>query len=76
MSFLLYGKHLTRWVDSRGKWHDPDKTFRALDYSGVRVNKLTDAGEYATREDAEEAMLKAKPRIDKGTVAIEIRIAK
>ena len=75
-TYLLYGKHLTEWVDSKGKWHEPEATFRALDYRGVRVNRLADAGEYATKEDAEEAMQKAKPRIEKGEVAIEIRIAK
>ena len=76
MSYLIYGKHLTKWVDSKGKLREPEKTFRALDYNGVRVTRIADAGEYATKEDAEEALLRAKPRINKGEVAIEIRVGK
>lgn len=78
MSYLIYGKHLIKWVDSKGKWHEPDSTFRALNYQGVRVTKLSDAGEYATKEDAQEVLdkPKTKERVEKGEVAFEIRVAK
>lgn len=76
--WLIYGKHLKPWVDSKNKWHEPDATFRALNYRGVRVTKLVDAGEYATREDAQEVLDRplTKAKIENGEVALEIRVAK
>ena len=48
--YIIYGKRM-------GK----DRTFRALDANGVRVNKLKDAMAYATKEDALEIL--EKPNI-------------
>ena len=75
--YLIYGKHLTPWVDSKKKLREPDKTFRALDARGVRVTRLDDAMSYATQEDAQEVLDKpgTKARIDKGEVCFEIRRA-
>lgn len=72
--FLIYGKRTQpiRNTDT-GEMMGPDSRFAALDWSGKRVGKLTDAFEYATREDAQE-------RIDKmggkPGVVFEIRKAK
>lgn len=76
--YLIYGKHLKPWVDSKNKWREPDATFRALDYRGVRVSRLEDAGAYATREDAQEVLDRplTKAKIESGEVALEIRVAK
>lgn len=73
--FLLYGKHLKNWRDSKGRWHEPDSTFRALDASGVRVSRLANAMSYATKEDAQAIIDKpgTKARIERGEVAFEIR---
>ena len=70
--WLIYGKHLVPWIDSKGKMRDPDKTFRALDAHGVRVIKLDNAMSYATKEDAQEVLNK-KGRSD---CIFEIRKAK
>lgn len=72
--FLIYGKHIKSWKDKKGKTHEPDKTFRALDGSGVRVNKLDQAFSYATKEDAQEVIDKALASRD--DVILEIRKAK
>ena len=75
--WLIYGKHLTPWIDSKHKMREPDKTFRALDMHGVRVTKLDNAMSYASIEDAQEILDKpgTKARIEKGEVAFEIRRA-
>lgn len=74
MSFLIYGKRTGQLV-----YNEPvyDKTFRALNYQGIRVNKLSDAGEYATKEDAQKVIDdKCKEYLDKGWIQVEIRKAK
>ena len=75
--WLIYGKHLTPWIDSKGKLREPDKIFRALDARGVRVTKLDNAMSYATKEDAQEVLDKpgTKARIEKGEVIFEVRRA-
>lgn len=74
MAYLIYGKHITEWWD--GKMRQPaDKTFKALDYKGIRVNKLENAGSFATREDAEE-YLASKVDSKRTDVVFEIRKAK
>ena len=75
--WLIYGKHLTPWIDSKGKLREPDKTFRALDARGVRVTKLDNAMSYATKEDAQEVLDKpgTKARVEKGEVIFEVRRA-
>ena len=75
--YLIYGKHLTPWVDSKKKLREPDKTFRALDMHGVRVVRLDNAMSYASIEDAQAILDKpgTKARIEKGEVAFEIRRA-
>lgn len=75
--YLIYGKHLTPWIDSKGKIREPDKTFRALDARGVRVTKLDNAMSYATKEDAQEVLDKpgTKARIKREEVTFQIRKA-
>lgn len=73
-SYLIYGKRTQPILNTdTHEYMGPDATFRALDWSGRRVTKLTDAFEYATKEDAQE-------RIDKmggkPGVVFEIRKAK
>lgn len=73
-SWLLYGKRTGMIVDGSPVY---DKNFKALRYDGVRANKLSEAGEYATREDAQEVIDKrCQPAINAGTAVFEIRKAK
>lgn len=76
MTYLIYGKHTKEWWNKqRRRWEDPDKTFRAIDYKGVRVTKLENAASFATKEDAQDYLDKyADPNRD--DVAFEIRKAK
>ena len=62
--YIIYGKRI-------GK----DKTFRALDSNGVRVNKLKNAMAYATKEDALEILEKPniKESIEKGLLEFDVR---
>lgn len=62
--YIIYGKRV-------GK----DKTFRALDANGVRVNKLENAMAYATKEDALEILEKPniKESIEKGLLEFDVR---
>lgn len=71
--WLIYGRRSKPWIDKNHKVHKPDKTFRALNAKGVRVNKLNEAFSYATKEDAQERIDKAHPREG---VILEIRKAK
>ena len=71
--YLIYGKRTKSWKDKKGRIHDPDKTFRALDSYGRRVTILDQAFSYATKEDAQERIDKANPREG---VVFEIRKAK
>lgn len=74
MPYLIYGKHTKEWWDGKMR-QPPDKTFRAINYKGVRVTKLEDAGSFATREDAQEFLDKhADPK--RNDVAFEIRKVK
>lgn len=75
--YLIYGKHLTTWIDKKNKKREPDKTFRALNARGVRVNRLDDAMSYATIEDAQEVLNRPGPqaRLSKGEVEFQIRRA-
>lgn len=67
-TYLIYGKRTQKTVGG-----GPDSRFAALTYDGKRVAKLTDAFEYATREDAQERIDKVK---GKPGVVFEIRKAK
>lgn len=49
--YIIYGKRT-------GFNNKYDKTFRALDPNGIRVNKLENAMAYATKEDALEILNK------------------
>lgn len=74
MGFLIYGKRTQPILNTDTyEYMGPDSRFAALTYNGKRVVKLTDAFEYATKEDAQE-------RIDKmggkPGVVFEIRKAK
>lgn len=69
--YAIYGKRIGLKVNGIETF---DKTFRALNYQGVRVNKLTDAGTYATKEDAQEVInKKCQEYIDQKLVLYEIR---
>ena len=73
--FIIYGKR-TGALDEKG---NPifDKTFKALDYEGCRVDKLSDAGTYAERADAKEVIeTRCKTAIENKTAVFEIRKAK
>lgn len=72
--WLIYGKRSKPWKDRNGRKHEADKTFRALDADGRRVTSLDDAFSYATKEDAQERIDKAKPDFE--GVLFEIRKAK
>lgn len=54
MGFLIYGKCTEPY-----NGNPLQKNFKALDGNGIRVNKKTDAFEYATKEDAQEVIDKA-----------------
>ena len=73
-SWLIYGKRTGKIENGEPVY---DKMFKALDYNGVRVTKLVDAGEYATKEDAQEVIdTKCSYYADKGLCEFEIRKAK
>lgn len=67
--YLIYGKRQGQLINGVPTY---DKTFRALDSSGIRVIKLEQAMSYATREDAQDVINK-KGRTD---CIFEIRKAK
>jgi hypothetical protein len=67
--YLIYGKRQGQLINGVPTY---DKTFRALNSSGIRVTKLEEAMSYATREDAQEVINK-KGRSD---CIFEIRKAK
>lgn len=62
--YIIYGKRI-------GK----DKTFRALNSKGVRVNKLSEAMAYATKEDALEVLESPmiKQKIKEGLLEFDVR---
>jgi len=74
MAFLIYGKRTGKIEDGVPVY---DKMFKALDYSGVRVTKLANAGTYATREDAQNIIdTRCKDYKEAGLCEYEIRKAK
>ena len=75
-TYLIYGKHTKEWWNREKRRREPaDKTFRAIDWKGVRVTKLENAASFASKEDAQEYLDKhADPSRD--DVAFEIRKAK
>ena len=74
MAFAIYAKRCGLKVNNIPVY---DKQFRALDYGGVRVFKLTDAGTYATREDAQEVLdTKCREYAEAGLAQYEIRSVK
>ena len=75
--WLLYGKR-TGLIDLKTKQPVYDKTFKALDSYGVRVNKLSDDMSYAEKSDIQEILDKPeiKANIDAGLVKFDIRRAK
>lgn len=60
-----------------GKRNGQDKTFRALDSKGVRVNKLSEAMAYATKEDAYEVLEQPhiKKIVEEGLATFDVRRA-
>lgn len=74
MAYLIYGKRTKAIFNTKTKeMMGPDKTFKALNYKGYRVNKLSDADSFATIEDAKEFLKRKTP---KDGVVFEIRKAK
>ncbi len=75
--FIIYGKR-TGLINPKTNQPIYDKQFRALDSWGIRVNKLSDAMAYATREDAQAHLDTpgTKRRILDGLVQFEIRKAR
>lgn len=72
--FAIYGKRTGLTVKGEPVY---DKQFRALKYNGVRVNKLTEAGVYATKEDAQKVIdEKCKEYEDAGLAVYQIRSVK
>lgn len=72
--YLIYGKRTGLKVNGEPVY---DKMFKALKYNGVRANKLSEAGEYATKEDAQAVIdEKCQMYIDQGLAVFEIRKAK
>ena len=72
--YLIYGKRTGKIEKGEPVY---DKTFKALDYSGIRVSKLADAGTYAERADAQEVIdTKCKEYADAGLCEYQIRKAK
>ena len=73
-AYLIYGKRTGKIENGEPVY---DKMFKSLNYSGVRVTKLADAGTYATREDAQEIIdKKCTEYRDAGLCEYEIRKAK
>lgn len=63
VQYIIYGKRTERWFNPETKeWNEPDKSFKALDYHGIRVNQLSDAGFYDSKEEAQEIIDKAQGR--------------
>ena len=55
MSYFVYGKRTMPWYNKdTKKMNEPDKTFRALNGRGIRVNKLEEACVFAEKADAQE----------------------
>lgn len=74
MAYAIYAKRCGLKVNNIPIF---DKQFRALDYNGVRVFKLEDAGTYATKEDAQEVIdKKCKEYKDAGLAEYQIRSVK
>lgn len=75
--WLLYGKR-TGLVNPETGEPVFDKTFRALDSYGCRVNKLSEAMAYAEKSDIEALLAKPKTKeaINAGLVEFDIRRAK
>lgn len=70
--WLIYGKR-NGFIENGKPIYD--RTFRALDSRGIRVNRLENAMAYATKKDAEEILNKPaiQENIKKGLVVFEIR---
>lgn len=83
-TYLIYGKVIKPIPLSDGKGGkkivEPQSMFRALNYSGQRVSKLADAGEYYEKSMAQKIVDKAKKYWEKcgygDCIAYEIRKAK
>ena len=83
-TYLIYGKVVKSVPLTDGNCGktivEPQSTFRALNYSGQRVFKLADAGEYYEKSMAQKVIDKAKANWEKlgygDCIAYEIRKAK
>ena len=68
-TWLIYGKVIKAVPLPDGNGNkvivEPQPTFRALNYSGQRVSRLADAGEYYDKEMAQKIIDKAKTWWDK-----------
>lgn len=73
-TFAIYGKRTGLIVNGVPIY---DKQFRALDYRGIRVSKLEQAGTYATKEDAQKVVdEKCKDYKDAGLAEYQVRSIK
>lgn len=69
--YYIYGKRTQPLLNlETHKWMGPDKTFRPIDYAGVRVYKKADAKTFETKEEAQDFLNK---RGKKKGVVFEIR---
>lgn len=74
MPWAIYGKRTKPIRNTEtNELMGPDSRFAALDYKGVRVSKLENAGTFAEKSDAEEYLANHPVR---DGVEIEIRRVK
>lgn len=81
MSYLIYGKIIkpVRLYDAalkRQAIQEPQAQYRALSYEGVRCSRIADAGEYATKEDAEMKLAEVRKRLGQRAECISFQIRK
>lgn len=76
MGYLIYGKVIKAGYVNKIYYDKPQKTFRALTRNGVRVNKLSDAFVYSTKQEAQQKLDEVLSKIKhKDMVMFEIRKA-
>lgn len=74
MPWAIYGKRTQPITNTEtGEVMGPDTRFAALDYKGIRVSKLENAGTFAEKADAEDYLQQHPVRTG---VEVEIRKVK
>ena len=75
-AYLIYGKVIKPGRIGQTVYTEPQKTFRALNWNGARVTKLSDAFSYASKKDAQDRLDKVmKNAPHKDMVEFQIRKA-